>query len=218
MTWKYAQIRHLVCCVHHGRDDQRRASVPRYIEVMFLFQAFHHCPTTFVLPGIGEGDIDETNIVEQMKILVQIFGPPSPDFLAKYATANSAKYIAKLVEANIDIGLQLAVSDRIKTANEHFKHALLEMLVFGALQSGIIIIHVISDVVFTTDPFERMSAEDVLGEMAFVGVRHPDWEPVCGPIDSSFEDLPEENAKSLEEWRDMILGEIAIFQLHHGLN
>ena len=61
-----------------------------------------------------------------------------------------------------------------------------------------------------TDPDERMSAEDVLGEPAFEGVRHPDWEPVCGPIDGSFE-----AEHTLEQWQQMTHDEIADFQARY---
>ena len=60
------------------------------------------------------------------------------------------------------------------------------------------------------DPDERGSAADALELPLFAAYHHPDHEPVCGPIDASFE-----QEHSLAEWREMTFREIQDFQAAH---
>ena len=68
-----------------------------------------------------------------------------------------------------------------------------------------------------SDPEDRLDAEGILALPAFEAnqaggrVRHPVFEPTCARIDRSLED----EEKTLEQWKQLILDEIADYQAHH---
>ena len=163
--------------------------------------------------------IAAADTVGQFIMLITKCGYPTPSFLGRFASPATVHYIHRYKST-----VPTPVKDLVHTQSANLLDAIREMLVFGQLQKAnrfnqmlnvMIDSRFIFDIIMFmyvfADPDERPTAADALELPAFETYHHPDNEPVCGPIDSSFE-----AEHTLEEWRQMTSDEIADFQAKYA--
>ena len=147
-------------------------------------------------------------------MLLEKMGHPSEQFLARFASPATLAFVARfqvphylVARTAFDVVRSMSVPRRCPCSSGRSTSRCSRS---SSTCSNSVRLHVRRARHVPADPDERGSAADALELPLFAAYHHPDHEPVCGPIDASFE-----QEHSLAEWREMTFREIQDFQAAH---